>query len=80
MKNRFDNYAGANNSIVKLAVFAANCPSGNNLNSCPGVWANGINDDDEWLRFRNFYYAIKQEFIQKAREQYVQSSGRLLYK
>lgn len=75
MKNRFDNYAGANNSIVKLAVFAANCPSGNNLNSCPGVWANGINDDDEWLRFRNFYYAIKQEFIQKAREQYVQSSG-----
>ena len=74
MKNRFDNYAGAGNSVVKLSVFAANCPSGNNINSCPGVWGNGSNDDEEWESFRNLYYNIKQEFIQKAREYYVKNT------
>ena len=75
MANRFNNYAGAGNSIVKLAVFATNCPSGNAINTCPGVWANGINDNEEWDLFKTLYYGIKQEFIQKAREYYVQNTA-----
>lgn len=75
MANRFNNYAGAGNSIVKLAVFAVNCPAGNNLNTCPGAWADNSNDDDEWDHFKSFYYSIKQEFIQKAREYYVQNTA-----
>lgn len=74
-QNRFTNYTGAGNSITQMAVFLVNCPSGNNINICSGAWSDGINDDDEWEKFKTIYYNIKQEFIQKAREDYVQRQG-----
>ena len=75
-KAKFDNYDGQGHSIKAIALFFTNCPSGNNINNCTGAsWANGVNDNEEWEMFRNIYYALKQEFIQKAREKFVQNQG-----
>lgn len=75
LRVKFTNYTGSGNSIVQLALFVTNCPSGNNINNCPGVWGDNINDDEEWQKFKSIYFSIKQEFMQKAREDYVQTSG-----
>ncbi len=77
-KAKFTNYTGQSpaNSIVQLALFATNCPSGNNINNCPtAIWGDAINADEEWQKLKAIYFSIKQEFLQKAREDYVQASG-----
>jgi hypothetical protein len=72
---QFTNFSGIGYSIKDYAVYSANCPSGGSMASCAGVWGNGINDDEEWDRFKLLYYNLKQEYFQKAREQYVINKG-----
>jgi RHS repeat-associated protein len=71
IKNKFLDYTGQGHSIVKLALFMANCPSGNDINICPAVWGDAINADEEWQKFKSIYFTIKQEYLQRAREEFV---------
>ena len=70
MQDRFANYSGVGNSIVKLAIFMTNCPAGSSISACSGTWG-GANADAEWESFKGLYYNLKQEFLQKAREYFV---------
>ncbi len=63
--------AGQNHTIKKMALFLANCPSGNDINNCAATWGDGINDDAEWQKFVALYFTIKQEYTQRARDEYV---------
>ncbi|MBL0202334.1 MAG: RHS repeat protein [Chitinophagaceae bacterium] len=72
---QFNNFSGTGYSIKDIAVYTANCPSGGTIASCAGVWGDGISDDEEWDRFKLLYYNLKQEYFQKAREQYVINKG-----
>lgn len=69
---KYGNYDNNNNSIPTMALFYANCPSATTMSGCSGAWADGLNDDEEWDRFKVLYYNLKQEFIAKAREIYAQ--------
>lgn len=75
MSNEFGNFSNSGSSIEKLAIYVANCPSGTDINSCIGNMGDGKNDDEEWRTFKSLYYILKQEYVQKAREQYAQTQG-----
>ena len=68
------NFNNSGSSLEKLAIYVANCPSGTDINSCTGNMGDGVNDDEEWRTFKSLYYILKQEYVQKAREQYAQSN------
>lgn len=71
---KYGDFTGQGHSMPQVALFLANCPSGN-INTCTAAWNDGVQDDDEWEKLKNLYYSLKSEYLQKAREYHVLTSG-----